>query len=257
VLLAGDAVHIHTPAGGQGMNTGIMDAHNLGWKLALVASARAPETLLDSYGAERRPVADEVLKLTHALVRYGSMSHPGKRRIRDIVVPALGRTTVIQRRTASRLSQVYVAYRSGPLTSPDGGRGRPRPGQRMPDIEVRAGGQAATLHSVLRGGRHVMVVSAADSASALDDAGLRPYSKDFNVVTRGTRKTTGLRNNGTSHVVLVRPDGHVAARGRPGNMHAVAGYLRDLFGDPVGQRLHEHPAEGPLHAVRGAAVRKR
>ena len=54
VLLAGDAVHIHSPAGGQGLNTGIMDAHNLGWKLALVASGRAPDALLDSYGSERR-----------------------------------------------------------------------------------------------------------------------------------------------------------------------------------------------------------
>ncbi len=115
VLLAGDAVHIHTPAGGQGLNTGMMDAHNLGWKLALVASGRAPEALLDSYGTERRPVADEVLKLTHALVRYGTMTHPVKRRIRDVVVPVAGHAAVIQRRAAQRLSQVYVAYPPGPL----------------------------------------------------------------------------------------------------------------------------------------------
>jgi 2-polyprenyl-6-methoxyphenol hydroxylase-like FAD-dependent oxidoreductase len=87
VLLAGDAVHIHTPAGGQGLNAGMLDAHNLGWKLALVASGRAPDALLDSYGAERRPVAEEVLRLTHALVHYGTMSHPVKRRVRDVVVP--------------------------------------------------------------------------------------------------------------------------------------------------------------------------
>lgn len=68
-----------------------MDAHNLGWKLALVVSGRAPDTLLDTYGTERRPVAEDVLKLTHALVDYGTMSQPVKRRVRDIVVPALGR----------------------------------------------------------------------------------------------------------------------------------------------------------------------
>jgi 2-polyprenyl-6-methoxyphenol hydroxylase-like FAD-dependent oxidoreductase len=76
VLPAGDAVHIHTPAGGQGMNTGIMDAHNLGWKLALVVAGRAPDALLDSYRAERLPVAQDVLRLTHTLVRYGTISHP-------------------------------------------------------------------------------------------------------------------------------------------------------------------------------------
>ena len=112
--------------GGQGLNTGIMDAHNLGWKLALVASGRAPDTLLDSYGTERRPVAEEVLRLTHALVHYGTMSHPVKRRVRDIVVPALGRTPVIQRRAARRISQVYVTYPPGPLARPDRGRGAPR-----------------------------------------------------------------------------------------------------------------------------------
>ena len=166
VLLAGDAVHIHSPAGGQGLNTGIMDAHNLGWKLALVASGRAPDALLDSYGTERRPVAEDVLKLTHALVRYGTMNHPVKRRVRDLVVPALGRSPVIQRRGARRISQVYVAYPPGPLARPDRGRGTPRPGQRMPDVEVQADGQATTLHRVLRGGRHVLVIPAAHAAAA-------------------------------------------------------------------------------------------
>src|SRR5262249_53949508 len=167
VLLAGDAVHIHSPAGGQGLNTGISDAHNLGWKLALVASGRAPDALLDSYGSERRPVAEEVLKLTHGLVHYGSMSHPIKRRVRDIVVPALGRSTAIQRRVASRISQIYVAYPPGPLARPDRARGGPPPPRRIPDIKVRAGGQAATLHRALRGGRHVLVVPAPHLPTAL------------------------------------------------------------------------------------------
>ena len=240
VLLAGDAVHLHSPAGGQGMNTGILDAHNLGWKLALVASGRAPDTLLDSYGTERRPVADEVLKLTHALVHYGSMSHPIKRGVRDIVVPVLGRTPVIQRRAARRLSQVYVTYPPGPLASPDRGRAGPRPGQRMPDIAVRAGSRAATLHSVLRGGRHVLVVPAGDPASVLDDAGLRPYRKDFDVVTGDASKTPRFPNDGAGPVILVRPDGHVAARGRPGSTRAVTGYLREVFGEPAGQSSSGH-----------------
>ena len=89
VMLAGDAVHIHSPAGGQGMNTGIMDAHNLGWKLALVASGQAPERLLDSYGQERGPVAADVLALTHALVRLGTMTHSMQRALRNTIVPAV------------------------------------------------------------------------------------------------------------------------------------------------------------------------
>jgi 2-polyprenyl-6-methoxyphenol hydroxylase-like FAD-dependent oxidoreductase len=229
VLLAGDAVHIHSPAGGQGLNTGIIDAHNLGWKLALVATGRAPGTLLDSYSTERHPVADQVLKLTHTLVRYGTMSHPVKRKVRDIAVPALGRAAVVQRRAARMLSQVSVAYPPGPLARPDRRPGGPRPGQRMPDIKVRAGRQATTLHSVLRDGRHVLVVPAASAASVLDDARLRPYRRDLRVVT-GDARPPRSGDGRPGLVVLVRPDGHVAARGRPGSMPAVTGYLRELLG---------------------------
>jgi 2-polyprenyl-6-methoxyphenol hydroxylase-like FAD-dependent oxidoreductase len=242
VLLAGDAVHIHTPAGGQGMNTGIMDAHNLGWKLALVASGRAPDDLLDSYGTERRPVADEVLKLTHALVRYGTISHPIKRRIRDIVVPALGRTAVIQRRAARRLSHVYVAYPPGPLVRPDHDRRGPRPGQRMPDMTVRAGDQASTLHRVLRGGRHVLVVPPAGSASVVADATFGRYRAEVDVVTADSAEMHFLQNDGTAPVVLVRPDGYVAARGRLDSMHTIIWYLRDLFGESPAQRQPAPPA---------------
>ena len=232
VLLAGDAVHIHSPAGGQGMNTGIMDAHNLGWKLALVVTDRAPDALLDSYGTERLPVAQDVLRLTHTLVRYGTMSHPVKRRVRDVVIPALGRNTLIQRRAVGRLSHVRVAYPPGPLVLADRDRRGPRPGQRMPDIEVRAGDQVTTLHTVLRGGRHVLIVPAAHAVSVRSDPGLLPYREDLDLVTRVA--TSGDR--GTGSFVLVRPDGHVAARGGLGRLAAVTGYLRDLSGEPAEHR---------------------
>ena len=249
VLLAGDAVHIHTPAGGQGLNTGITDAHNLGWKLALVASGRASDTLLDSYGTERRPVAEQVLNLTHALVHYGSMSHPIKRRVRDIIVPALGRSTVIQRRAARRISQVYVSYPPGPVARQDSGRGAPRVGQRMPDIDVRAGSQPATLHSVLRGGRHVLVIPAAQLSSVLGDPGLRPYRRHLDVAAGDVTQAPRPRDHRTGPVVLVRPDGHVAARGRPGSMDAVTGYLHDLFREPADQPWGEHPEDGAQYTV--------
>jgi 2-polyprenyl-6-methoxyphenol hydroxylase-like FAD-dependent oxidoreductase len=223
VLLAGDAVHIHSPAGGQGLNTGMLDAHNLGWKLALVASGRAADVLLDSYGAERSPVAEQVLRLTHALVHYGTLSQPVKRRVRDVVVPVLGRSAVIQRRAARRISQVYVSYPPG--------------GQRMPDIGVRAGDRAVTLHQVLRDGRHVLMVPAASSLTALD--GLAPYRDDLVVVTA----------HGTGPVVLVRPDGHVAARGRPGRMDAVTGYLHRLFGEPGSTAASGTTSASPGHPL--------
>jgi 2-polyprenyl-6-methoxyphenol hydroxylase-like FAD-dependent oxidoreductase len=159
-------------------------------------------TWLASFRCHRRS-ADAYRRGRVLLVRYGTMSHPVKRRVRDIVVPALGRNPVIQRRAARRLSQVYVAYPPGPLARDDRGRGRPRAGQRMPDIQVRAGGQPATLHGVLRGGRHVLVVPAAHEVSVLSEAALRPFRADLDVVTA---------DGATGPVILVRPDGHVAAQ---------------------------------------------
>jgi len=184
-----------------------------------------------------------VLRLTHALVHYGTLSHPIRRRVRDVVVPALGRSPVLQRRAARRMSQVYVSYPQGPLVRQGRDRGAPRAGQRMPDIRVRAGGQAATLHGVLHGGRHVLVVPATDAVSVLSDPALRVYRSDLEIVTL----TSAPREKGTGPFVLIRPDGHVAARGRPGSMDTITGYLRDLFGEPA-CHPDERPEGGALHA---------
>ena len=155
------------------------------------------------------------------------MTHPVKRRVRDGVVPALGRSAAIQRRAARRISQVYVSY--------------PGAGQRMPDIAVRADGQATTLHQLLRGGRHVLVVPSADPVNVVDEAGLAPYRDDLDVVVAA---------DGAGPIVLVRPDGHVAARSRPGHMSAVTGYLRGLFGEP-----RSVPAARPGPDVHALALR--
>jgi len=231
VLLAGDAVHIHTPAGGQGMNTGITDAHNLGWKLALVAAGRAPEQLLDTYGSERAPVAAQVLGFTHTLVRFGTVTHPVQRALRDTIVPAAARVGPIHRRAVRRWTQVHVGYPGSSLTWPDRGRGRPRPGQRAPDIKVLSRDGPSRLFTVLRRGRHVMVVAGADPDSALASPVLEPYRDLFEVVARGSGDARAFRGSRAGAVFLVRPDGYIAARGRPDRLETVLGYLRELSGE--------------------------
>jgi FAD binding domain len=175
VLLAGDAVHIHTPAGGQGMNTGITDAHNLGWKLALVVSGRAPAPLLDTYGRERQPVAAQVVSLTHNLVRYGSLTNPVQRALRDAIVPVAFRVGPVHRRAVRRWTQVNVGYPARRLTWP----GWVRPGRRVPDLEVHTPDGSSRLLAVLRGGRHVMLVTGADPAGAVASPALQPYRDLF------------------------------------------------------------------------------
>ena len=93
----------------------------------------------------------------------------------------------------------------------------------------------------------MLLVPAAGAASALSDPGLRPYRRELDVVTGDAGQAPRIRNDGAGPVVLVRPDGHVAARGRPGSMRSVTGYLRYLFGEPAG----EHVGERPVAVARG------
>ena len=241
ILLAGDAVHIHSPAGGQGMNTGIMDAHNLAWKLALVADGHASDGLLDTYEQERRPAAGNVLGLSDSIMRWSTMSHPVKRALRDAFIPAITSLPAIQRRAAGRLSQVSVAYRSSPLNQPDRERHGPRPGERIPDLEVFAQGRKTRLYEVLRRGWHVLLVSAVDVRTALESAGLNDYNEFIEVVTGGIGATPGKDKPGT--IALVRPDGILAARGTRNDCEDVIGYLRLLFRGREAKQAIEHSSQ--------------
>ena len=233
ILLAGDAVHIHSPAGGQGMNTGIMDAQNLAWKLALVADGHASDRLLDTYGQERRPAAGSVLGLSDSIIRWSTMSHPVKRALRDAFIPAITSLPAVQRRAAARLSQTSVAYPSSPLNQPDRERRGPRPGERVQDLEVLAEYGRTRLYEVLSRGRHVVLVSAVDVLTALKAAGLDDYSEFLEVVTAGIGATPRKDKPGT--FALVRPDGFLAARGVRSDSEDVIGYLRLLFGGRAAQ----------------------
>jgi 2-polyprenyl-6-methoxyphenol hydroxylase-like FAD-dependent oxidoreductase len=220
VMLAGDAVHIHSPAGGQGMNTGIMDAHNLAWKLALVASGGGPDSLLDSYGAERGPVARDVLALTHALVTLGTVTGPGPRAARNVLVPLAGRLAPVQRRAVRRLSHVSVAYPSSPLTLPGRIRTGIRPGQRMPDLEVTDGERTFRLYSGMQHRAHVLLLGGQGDVPP----GLRCWLDRVIVVRAAGRAPT-------RRVYLLRPDGYVAARGSAARPDTLVAYLRLVFGD--------------------------
>ena len=111
VFLAGDAAHIHSPAGGQGMNTGIQDAYNLAWKLALVIKGHAHTSILDSYEAERRPVAESVLNMTDFLFRMGTSHDPASEQLRNHLFPLLAHPMVNQ------ISELAINYRKSPIVS--------------------------------------------------------------------------------------------------------------------------------------------
>ncbi|BDZ38016.1 FAD-dependent oxidoreductase [Microbacterium suwonense] len=213
VFLAGDAAHVHSPAGGQGMNTGIQDAHNLAWKLAAVADG-APDVLLDSYEAERRPIAAGVLELSNARLKQ--------------VLEQKGPST---RRDASTI-QLDIGYRSSALVQDD----------RDDSAELRAGDRApdATgltdpngehrLFELTRGGRFTLLDFT--GSVTVDDAGselriLRivehPARRD-EVADAGGHLTQAYR--ATPHsLVLLRPDGYIALISDVGDARAVTDRL--------------------------------
>jgi 2-polyprenyl-6-methoxyphenol hydroxylase-like FAD-dependent oxidoreductase len=223
VLLAGDAVHVHSPAGGQGMNTGLLDACNLGWKLAAVAGGSAAEALLDTYQPERAPVARDVLGLTHSLVRLGTMSARWQRAARAVLLPVASRLPTVPARAARRLSQQYVGYRSSPLTVAGGaGRGL-RPGDRAPDATVDGTDGPIALHELLRDPRHTLLLVGDEPSAAPDRYGA--YVRTLRVAGADV-----LRRYGAGSMHLVRPDGYLAASGSD----SIRAYLERVYA-PAGR----------------------
>ena len=141
VLLAGDAAHVHSPVGGQGLNIGVQDAVNLGWKLAQVVKGTSPESLLDTYHAERHPVAARVLRTTMAQVALMRVDDRTEA-LRDTVSELLSMDEP-RRRFAAMMSGLDIHY--------DLGEGHPLLGRRMPDLDLRHRRRpAAGLHPAAR-----------------------------------------------------------------------------------------------------------
>lgn len=239
IFVAGDAAHIHSPAGGQGMNTGIQDAWNLGWKLALVLEGRAPDALLDSYHAERHPVGQRLLSFTDRLFTLASSRNRLLVALRNalapVIVPQVIGRAALRRRAFRFVSQLAIKYPDSPIVAQrtDGAdaafRAGPRAGARAPDGPLAGGG---TLLEKLGGTSHHLLVFGGMAASevtvpAAMTAALSARGRDFAAVHRivgrappgggdvlvdesgVTHRRYGLE--GPGHY-LIRPDGYIAFR---------------------------------------------
>ncbi|UQU62715.1 FAD-dependent monooxygenase [Couchioplanes caeruleus] len=209
VLLAGDAAHIHSPLGGQGLNLGIGDAMNLGWKLAATVHGYAPGGLLDTYTTERHPVGARILDWSRAQV---AVMRPGENApalqgvLRDLLATGDGTTYVFER--VSGLCNRY-----------DVGSGHPLAGRDAPDFSLEDG---TRLGELLQEGRGVLL----DFRGALEQAA-RGWTGRIRRVAGPARDDLGL------DAVLVRPDGVVAWAGEPGEFERAAGRW---FGEPEAAR---------------------
>ncbi|MFF3842169.1 FAD-dependent monooxygenase [Streptomyces sp. NPDC001930] len=190
VFLAGDAAHVHSPAGGQGMNTGLQDAANLSWKLTAVlrGDAPAPEALLDSYQSERHPVGATVLRTSGTLVRLAMAHTPPTRAARSLAARLLSAVRPASARAMGMISGLGIAY------APPAGSKRPA-GRRAPDVRLREG----RLYELLRAGEFVLITPEGGLPALPGTAPVSPEHLVRATWTDPTRRTA----------VLVRPDGYV------------------------------------------------
>ncbi|MDR5822285.1 FAD-dependent monooxygenase [Caballeronia sp. LZ043] len=207
-FLAGDAAHIHSPAGGQGMNTGMQDAMNLGWKLALVIRGDADESLLDSYSPERSSVGDTVLKAAERLTAVATIRNPVAQQLRNLAAHfALG-LTHFSSGVAETMSEVDIHYADSPLNGPH--HGSLKSGQRVAPVEGQAAaGSGSRPVFVLCGMESSQVESLVSTFPDLLDATIKPPLH-------------------ADTISLVRPDGYLACSSQ--DTGEIAAYLRRIEG---------------------------
>ena len=199
VLLAGDAAHVHSPAGGQGLNTGVQDAVNLGWKLGQVVTGSSPDSLLDSYHDERHPVAARVLQNTMAQV---SLMRPGEPRLEAL------RATVADLLSMDEPRKRYAGMMSGLDIHYDLGEGHPLLGRRMPDLDLVTANGPARVFTLLHDAQPVLLNLGEPGGFDVTPWGGRVQMIDATYDGAWELPVVGTVTAPTA--VLVRPDGYVA-----------------------------------------------
>ncbi|HEX2717414.1 MAG TPA: FAD-dependent monooxygenase [Gemmatimonadaceae bacterium] len=220
VLLAGDSAHVHYPVGGQGLNTGVQDAVNLGWKLAQVVKGISPESLLDTYHAERHPIGARVLRNSMAQV---ALLRPddGTAFLRDIVGEMLGVDTT-RRQLGAMMAGLDIHY--------DLGEGHPLLGRRMPDLDIVTADGPRRVFSLLHDARPLLI-----RFGEPRDFGVEPWSgrvQSIDATYDGAWELPVVGAVNAPSAVLVRPDGHVAWVGEQME-RGLAEALTTWFGPPA------------------------
>ncbi|MFL5800498.1 MAG: FAD-dependent monooxygenase [Roseiflexaceae bacterium] len=281
-FLAGDAAHIHSPTGGQGITTGIQDAYNLTWKLGMVLRGAAPDTLLDTYDEERQVAVQRVLASTDQTSNIMLAHSRAAQLFRDRVVLPLLRSRAMQKRITRRLSQLDFNYRGLSLSAQQEaglfGRARVRAGNRTPDVlfrDARTGEQTSLfahlgrsrLFALLGPGAGERPAEVARLREALGRLGIDcllvlpetaqpPHGSDGLIDISGDfQRLYGARGE---FLYLIRPDGYVGLFQRPIDERALRAYMARLFATDVVERAfaaEARPSSAVVPAGRAAGER--
>lgn len=252
VFLAGDAAHLHSPAGGQGMNTGIQDAFNLAWKLALVAQGKAHDVLLDTYHKERHPIAKDVLSLTDKLTKIATTKVAAFSFMRDAMMSFLGSFDKLTHQLPKRLSQLYYNYEANDFLINEAKDHPPEyieVGGRAPDHTLTHDGKEIRLFDLFKGPHYTLLLFAGKKPTEKDLESIisfsHPQIKTFYIY----RNESDLRccpqhgkclldmepschtHYGISKTtaVLVRPDNVIGLIQEPPDLKNFKNYLNKVF----------------------------
>jgi 2-polyprenyl-6-methoxyphenol hydroxylase-like FAD-dependent oxidoreductase len=257
VMLAGDAAHIHSPAGGQGMNTGMQDAFNLAWKLALVQHGKGQaEPLLSSYSLERSAVGDEVLKNAERFTTLATLRNPVAQWLRNHIAPILGSFQAVQDKLRDNWFELSINYRHSPLSAGNWPRtsGGLAAGDRMCDTPLlsQPDGNATTLFAVLRDTRHaLLLLPTASDRQSIDrllpiadnvernfpgliathlilpqqGAAIPASSGQMQVWRDASGRLHEKLHVREPALILVRPDGYIGYRSQPTDGEQLAAHL--------------------------------
>lgn len=226
VLLAGDAAHVHHPIGGQGLNAGVQDAVNLGWKLAQVVNRTSPDSILDTYHAERHPVAARVLHNAMAQMALLRSSDDRTKALRETVSELLSMDEP-RKRFAAMMSGLDIQY--------DLGAGHPLLGRRMPDLDLVTTAGGLRVFTLLHDARPVLL-----NLGALEAFDIAPWADRVQLVNAkyvGDWKLPVVGAVAAPTAVLIRPDGYVAWVGEPPH-YGLADALTTWFGPPYADPRH-------------------
>jgi hypothetical protein len=235
ILLAGDAAHVHSPVGGQGLNTGVQDAVNLGWKLAQVVHRTTPESLLDTYHAERHPVGARVLRDSMAQVALMRVDDRIEA-LRDVVSELLSMDEP-RTRFAARMSGLDIRY--------DLGEGHPLLGRRMPDLDLVTVDGPLRVFTLLHDARPVLLNFGEPGAFDVTPWTDRVQSIDAGYDGPWELPAIGAVTAPTA--VLIRPDGHVAWVGDDLTRRGLVDALTTWFGPPAAAKrsgFQDHAGTG-------------
>jgi 2-polyprenyl-6-methoxyphenol hydroxylase-like FAD-dependent oxidoreductase len=249
VFLAGDAAHIHSPAGGQGLNTGVTDAHNLAWKLAAVWHGDLPEAILDSYESERAAVARSVVKQAEAQTRAWLIRKPWQVAARDLAAGAAARAGLFDRHYVPWLTGTRHEYPPGLMIAPQSRgltrrspslvRGPVRHGALVPNVAVTTDGEIwRPIRDVLPDDRYSLLVTVPDGVDPAPGPAFAALLRAYpGLISGWSRAGSLLRPTGDLPgetpgrriaVTLIRPDHYVAAHDTDPSLPAITRHLADL-----------------------------